>query len=654
MHTSESTSTAISTVFRCRDRMRARLIALGGPLKGGVFPLPAGEFTLGRENSNAICLAADRAVSRHHCVIDQDGEEFRLRDLDSANRTYIDDAAITQRGLEHGNEIRIGRSVFLFVVDGKPIAHRNVVAVDLDEGGAVPGSTVILRRQDAAYTRPEAMLDAAAQSECVARSLKAILRVSHEMSSASDLMDLQRLLMEAVFESIPAQRGAILLAGKSPDNFASTFHWVLHAGQSPPFRIPRGIIQRIFEERAAVCVNDIESAQGTIPSESIARARVTCILAVPVVSPGDLITTIYLDTSDPGVRFTEDHLQLLAGIAELAATPLTNAHERERLEFENERLSAELAGNQALLGTADRMRAVHRTIVKVAPTDSTVLITGSSGTGKELVARAIHRNSSRYGKPFVAINCAAVTETLLESEFFGHEKGSFTGAVAQKKGKLEEADGGTVFLDEIGELALPLQAKLLRVLQEREFERVGGTRPIKVNLRVLTATNRDLEQEVRRGTFRQDLFYRLNVISVNLPDLRDRREDIPLLATHFVKKHAKARRVLGISPEGTSCLMSYDWPGNVRELENAIERAIVLGSTEQILPDDLPDAIVESAVSSGAATAGAKFHETIREMKKRLVTHALQEANGSCVEAAKLLGLHPNNLYRLMKTLALK
>ena len=561
---------------------------------------------------------------------------------------------VNESALEHGNEIRIGRSVFLFVMEENPIPQRPVAAVDLDEGGAVPGSTIVLRREDAAYARPEAMLDAAAQSDCVARRLKAILRVSREISSAGELLDLQRLLIEAVFDSIPAQRGAILLVGNSPDDFASTFHWLRHAGQSQPFSIPRSMIQRIFEERAAVCVNDIHRSQETIPSESIAQAGVSSILAVPMLSSGDLLTLIYLDTSDPGVRFTENHLQLLAGIAELAATPLRNAHDRERLKFENERLLSELAGNEALLGTADRMRAVHRAIVKVAPTDSTVLITGSSGTGKELVARAIHRNSSRYGKPFVAINCAAITETPLESECFGHEKGSFTGAVAQKKGKFEEADGGTVFLDEIGELALPLQAKLLQVLQEREFERVGSTRPIKINLRILAATNRDLEQEVRRGTFRQDLFYRLNIVSVHLPDLRERREDIPLLATHFIKKHGKARRVLGMSREAISCLINYDWPGNVRELENAIERAVVLGSTDQILPDDLPDSIVEAAPPTAVSSLGTKFHETIKQMKKRLVTNALQQANGSCVEAAKALGLHPNNLYRLMKTLSLK
>jgi Nif-specific regulatory protein len=633
--------------------MSARLISVAGPHEGAVFPLPEGEFGIGREECNALCLMPDRAGSRQHCVISQGSEQFTLRDLNSANGTYVNNVAVGERTLEHGDEIRIGRSVFIFAMDGKPTPQRNA-HVELDEGGVVHGSTIVLKRDEVSQTSPEALVEAAAQSERAASSLKTILQVFRELSSSSELADLQRCLMKAVFDCIPAQRGAVLLAGNSADDFGSAFYWLRRAGQSSPFCIPRTIIQRMFDERVAVCVNNIQRTVDAIASKSILQSCLSSILAVPLVSPGDSLTAIYLDTSDRSACFSEDHLQLLAGIGEVAATYLENAHQRERLEFENQRLSNELAGNQALLGTADGIRSVHRFIVKVAPSDSTVLITGSSGTGKELVARAIHRNSSRYGRPCIAINCAAVTDTLLESEFFGHEKGAFTGAVAQKRGKPEEADHGTVFLDEVGELALPLQAKLLRVLQEPEFERVGGTRPIKVDIRVVAATNRDLEEEVRRNTFRQDLFYRLNVVSINLPDLRDRREDIPLLAMHFIKKHARARRVTGLSSEAISCLMNYDWPGNVRELENAIERAIVLASTEQILPDDLPETIIEAAVPSSSGVSDAKFHETIKEMKKKLVTNALRQMNGSYIQAANILGLHPNNLHRLMKTLGLK
>jgi len=293
-------------------------------------------------------------------------------------------------------------------------------------------------------------------------------------------------------------------------------------------------------------------------------------------------------------------------------------------------------------------------IAKVSPTDSTVLISGESGTGKELVARAIHANSKRAQQPFVAVNCAALAESLLESELFGHEKGSFTGAVGMKRGRLEIAEGGTVFLDEIGELPAPMQVKLLRVLQEHEFERVGATRTIKADIRLIAATNRDLEDAIAAGTFRQDLYYRLNVVQLEMPALRERREDIPLLANYFAAKHGERcnRRVLGISPEAQARLLAYDWPGNVRELENAIERAVVLGSTELLLPEDLPESVLESETTT--SIAGTSYHEGIAKAKKEIILDAMQQAKGSYTEAAKILGVHPNYLHRLIRNLDLK
>jgi two-component system, NtrC family, response regulator HydG len=252
-----------------------------------------------------------------------------------------------------------------------------------------------------------------------------------------------------------------------------------------------------------------------------------------------------------------------------------------------------------MVGKSEAMREVHRFIAKVAPTDSTVLICGESGTGKGLVARAIHENSPRASQLFVTINCAALAEGLLESELFGHERGAFTGTVAMRKGKFEIADGGTLLLDEVGELNPALQAKLLRVLQHHEFERVGGTRPIRVDVRILAAGNRDLEAAVRSNIFRQDLFLRLNVIGFTVPPLREHREDIPALAAHFAKRFSEKlkRPPMEISAEARAALMRYDWPGNVRELENAIEMAVVLGSTGVILPEDLPETVVEPATA---------------------------------------------------------
>jgi transcriptional regulator with PAS, ATPase and Fis domain len=305
-----------------------------------------------------------------------------------------------------------------------------------------------------------------------------------------------------------------------------------------------------------------------------------------------------------------------------------------------------------IVGTSSKVRELLELVRRVAPTSSTVLIQGESGTGKELVARALHRNSPRCERPLVAINCAAITESLLESELFGHEKGAFTGAVCRKKGKIEMAEGGTLFLDEISELAGGMQAKLLRALQEREFDPVGGTRPVKVNVRVVAATNRNLAEEVQAGRFRSDLFYRLNVVTLTTPTLRERREDIPLLAESFVAKVSEKYRVprKTLSAETLARLMGYDWPGNVRELENAIERAVVLGTAAEIRSEDLPTAVLDRAHPD----PDAGFQGAVKENKKQLVLHALEKAGGHYVDAAKILGLHPNSLLRLIRTLGLR
>ena len=366
------------------------------------------------------------------------------------------------------------------------------------------------------------------------------------------------------------------------------------------------------------------------------------------------IGVIYLDTREPDADFDKDHLQLVTAIAAISAVAIENARHIEWLVSENQRLIADFDIEHNIVGESSAVRDVLQFISKVAPTDSTVLISGESGTGKELAARAIHQNSKRASKPFMAVNCAALAESLLESELFGHEKGSFTGALLQKKGRLEVAEGGTVFLDEIGDLAPALQVKLLRVLQEREFERVGGTKPIKLDIRVIAATNRNLEEAVSAGSFRQDLYYRLNVVSLEMPPLRNRLEDIPLLANYFAAKYGKRcnRRVMGTSPQAIARLVAYQWPGNVRELENAIERAVVLGSTERILPEDLPESVLEAA--SLAAEEPTKYHEAVRQTKRQIILTTMAQVNGSFTEAAKILGVHPNYLHRLIRNLNLK
>jgi transcriptional regulator with GAF, ATPase, and Fis domain len=471
------------------------------------------------------------------------------------------------------------------------------------------------------------------------------------MSSERSLRPLADRLLTIIEEAIPAEDTAVLLQQSGEDSFLE-FRGPKKRDETVA-QLPRGILRRVVKERISVSINEVQGTDVEDLSKSVVALKLNSILAVPLITRGRVIGVIYAAAREMSVRFDEDHLQLLTGIAGLAAGGLENMLHLETLKDENRELQARINAPQDLVGDSPCIANVHKFITRVAPTPTTVLITGESGTGKELVARAIHRNSPRHPKPFVAINCATLTETLLESELFGHEKGAFTGAIAQKRGKLETAEGGTVFLDEIGEMPLTLQAKLLRVLQEREFERLGGTRPIKVDIRLIAATNRNLAEMAKTGGFREDLYYRLNVVSITTPPLRQHREDIPVLARYFVEKHEHiaARRVTGISAEALDYLMRYDWPGNVRELQNVIERALVMGSTEYLLPDDLPESVLEVG-SSGPATVD--FHEQVNESKRRIILSALEQFGGNYTEAAKQLGIHPNNLHRLIRNLNLK
>jgi len=316
---------------------------------------------------------------------------------------------------------------------------------------------------------------------------------------------------------------------------------------------------------------------------------------------------------------------------------------------ENRRLNQALYQRyhfENLVGKSKPMQRIFDLIRKVANTKTTVLITGETGTGKELVAKAIHYNSGRKNGPFISVNCGALAESLLDSELFGHEKGSFTGAVALRKGRFELADKGTLFLDEVSEMSPALQVKLLRVLQEKEFERVGGTKTIKTDVRIITASNKDLKEEIEAGRFREDLYYRLNVVHVHLPPLRERTTDIPLLVAHFLKKYTKemGKGELKVTPETLNILYNYSWPGNVRELENVIERAVVLCSEEEIKPEHLPEHLREQDTSVHAEIfrhlpPNLKLPEILEEIEARFIKHALVQNNFVQAKAARTLGI---------------
>jgi len=345
--------------------------------------------------------------------------------------------------------------------------------------------------------------------------------------------------------------------------------------------------------------------------------------------------------------FSPGHLEVVIG----------KAMEREALRRENQLLSGEVKGkDQPIIGHSPQIRSAIEVIKRAAASTSTILLLGESGTGKEVFARAIHQWSPRRNKPLVVVNCVALSEELLESELFGHERGSFTGAHHMKRGKLELADGGTAFLDEIGDLRPRLQAKLLRVLQEQEFERVGGTRPIRVDLRFVAATNRRLDKAIREGSFREDLFFRLNVVTVLLPSLRDRQDDIVPLANHFLSQFCGnlGKRIKEITPDGWELLKRYPWPGNVRELANIIERAVVLSAGDRITSEDLPLGAISGSSEAPALEAAAGFHDAVVAYKRQIIREALHRSGGNQSRAASALGLQRTYLSRLIKELQVR
>jgi DNA-binding NtrC family response regulator len=372
-----------------------------------------------------------------------------------------------------------------------------------------------------------------------------------------------------------------------------------------------------------------------------------------------LITTAYssMDTAIQAIREGAfDYLSKPCKMEELTLT-VKRALEQSKLLRENQYFRQELREKyrfENIVGTTPAMLAVYKTVARLVDSKATVLIQGESGTGKELIARAIHFNGPRAERPFVAVECASLAESLLESELFGHVRGAFTGAVDTKKGLFEIADGGTIFLDEIADISLGLQAKLLRVLQEQEIRRVGGTQPIQLDVRVIAAANKDIEALVRAERFREDLFYRLNVVPLHLPPLRERQEDIPLLATHFLRKYGETTHKLisHITPEAMELLSLYHWPGNVRELQHTIERAVTLTMNSALLPADLPPRLQQLTSVPGATLSyagGPPPLLTLEELEKRHIQAVLRATEGNKKRAAQILGINRRSLYRMAK-----
>ena len=638
--------------------MNPRFVAVSGPFEGQSFTLTDGVFSLGRHKDNHLVLSR-LEVSRFHCRAEQIlGEGWLLTDLDSLHGTFVNRRPIRHCRLKHGDLIGVGDTHLLFLSDDP-----NPSGTDSAEDSSSLWDSKSLSDQTLTQ-KPSRTLhldDLELESDFperarLIRDLHVLLGISTAFQETLEIETLACKLLDFAFQLVPAESGAVFLREpglKTPERIAERLGTDLAygcTGRSSEIKVSNTVIERVLEEVVGVCHTSLEEDSELMNASSVMEARVQSLLCVPLVGHGEVLGVVYVSSRSLRALFDKRHLELVTAIAGIASLAFENANHLKWLRRENRRLREDHLEHD-MIGESTPMRKFFDMVMRVAPSDSTVLIRGESGTGKELAAQAIHRSSHRSEGPMVAVNCATFSETLLESELFGHERGAFTGAVSRKIGKMEAANTGTLFLDEVGEIPPAIQAKLLRALQEREIERVGGTRPIPVDVRILAATHRDLEAAIAEGTFREDLYYRLKVISCTLPPLRQRRDDIPLLASHFASRlgRRQGRNVVGVSPEARRCLLAYDWPGNVRELANVIERAVVLGHGEVILPEDLPDEVL-----GGAEESPSDFHAALTGHKKHLVLDAYRRADGDYAAAADLLGVHVNSLHRMIRTLGLK
>ena len=483
------------------------------------------------------------------------------------------------------------------------------------------------------------------------KELSLLFEISRTLDESMDLRAVFGPVLKALAKHIGMVRGTLTLLNRETGEISIESAYGLSASQRERgrYKLGEGVTGKVLQSGEPAVVPRI-SEEPEFLNRTGARKKLRkkdiSFICVPIMLGKEVIGGLSCDRPYAKTVSLEEDVRLLSIVASMVAQAVrlrqSAEEERQRLVDENVRLQEKLKDRfrpSNIIGNSAEMQAVYDLIARAARSDATVLIRGESGVGKELVAHAVHYNSPRANKPFIKVSCAALPETILESELFGHEKGAFTGAIQQRKGRFELAHGGTIFLDEIGDLSATTQVKLLRVLQEREFERVGGTTLIKTDVRIVAATNHDLEASIEKEIFRRDLYYRLNVFPIHIPALRERRTDILLLADHFVEKYSEAngKAIRRISTPAIDMMVRYHWPGNVRELENCIERAVLLSDDDVIHGHHMPPTL-QTAEASGTAHEGT-LQESLDNLERELLMDALKSSRGNCARAARALGI---------------
>jgi Nif-specific regulatory protein len=626
---------------------------------GDVFPLTAGQrYTLGRANTNRIVLK-DEVCSRVHAEVYHSDGRWRLRDLNSLNGTRINDERLdSEWELSSQDEVHLGRTCLLFVEDLKQLPDMPFLPG--------PAETVTIKKRlgETRFLTPlppaptpdgDTVEKMPGSRRGLSRDLARLYRLALDMGSATTYQELAQIVLKGLLEATSADAGAILTIREGQD-LELTDHRHRDPNEHTYVRVSQSLGNEVLNSREAILAEDVAHHPDLQHRKSIQEAGAHSLICAPVLFGDKALGLIHLYCTNSRQTLDTEDLEFVLAVARQLGVAAHQMLRQASLTAENRSLRDQLRVESDLVGQSPAIKKIENQVALVAGTHATVLIRGESGTGKELVARAIHYSSQRRDGPFVCLNCAALPESLLESELFGHEKGAFTGATEKKIGKFEAADHGTIFLDEIGELTLSTQAKLLRILEGHPFERLGGHTPIRVDTRVVAATNQPLEQAVYGGTFRRDLFFRLQVVEFRVPPLRERRSDVVLLADHFLKRFVRetGRKVYGFTPSAIKKMEEYDWPGNVRELRNVIERAVALGFGPVLDVQDIWLSSLELNAPTPAPPAPTYQPVSLEDVEKMHILQTLQHTDWNKSQAATILQIERSTLDRKIKLYELK